>query len=121
MANGIVTSSADRIVEQGTQSLNNQTWAYRKYESGICEAWAQLATSAQTASGNVNFNGFYFPSFFISVTCLNVNASVDGIVDSYAKYCRAGITSHRLDLYVYKGGTANASTRFDVHIMGTWK
>lgn len=122
MASGVVTSSADRVVEQGTETLNTSTvWTYRKWESGVCEAWATIVTSAQAASGIVSYTGYYFPSFFTSVTCMNVNASVDGVVDSHTKYCRAVISSHKLDLYVYKNSTTSAATQFAVHIIGTWK
>lgn len=121
MANGTISMSSDFVVEQGTQTLNSSVvWTYRKWKSGVCEAWTTIVTARTSSSGNVHYNNYNYPSFFNTVTCLNINASTDSNVDSYVKYCRADTSNKTLDFYGYRSSTQNVSSQFAVHLMGTW-
>ena len=111
-------TSVDYIVEQGTNGI----WTYRKWNSGLYDAW--YIGTINLLAGTAWLNGAYFhmasstltpPSFSIAVTDL-VGACNSGTLNMYAGH------NENYQTYWVNGSSGtmdSVAVRLDMH--GRWK
>lgn len=113
-------SAVDFIVEQGTEGL----WTYRKWDSGMVEAW--YAQSVSVAVDNAYGYAYYhdyptsvpYPTMFISHKTINTgwiggNNLISIIpVEKYQNYLR---------IYTVAPNNVSVSGILCIYMMGSWK
>lgn len=106
----------DYVIEQGKSGQ----WRYRKFKSGIAEAWAKITFPATTQTGQLQ-SGVTFPFVFAEEPCVSVCGGVDNRSDSHVSYCNTHGEGTGLDCYIYKGSSGNYSRWIYVHVIGVVK
>ena len=113
---------ADYVVEQGTSGI----WIYRKWSSGIAEAWAITNTVSYAMTNAVGGNGYAtdywsLPSgLFTSITTIDVNR-VDG-GSGLVSFSVYSSSTTQFNYYVWIAGTtATVSMRVGMNVKGRWK
>lgn len=111
-------NASDYIVEQGTSGI----WAYRKWNSGVMEAWGNAESLAIT-------NGYYvvpcslaFTDAVASITGWYGTDANRGTVDVYQTF--GGMNSTGVIVYVrnYSGGVIYSGYgRASIYLFGHWK
>ena len=105
---------ADFIVEQGT----NNGWTYRKYNSGVMEAWCKMTGTSTGATSSVNLTKT-FPDGMKAAATVNVNVGSTGSVGAECHY--TGFSGTGVDVWAYPTSKSGTSVWAYVHLMGTWK
>lgn len=106
----------DYVIEQGKSGQ----WRYRKFKSGIAEAWAKITFPATTASGQLQ-SGVTFPFAFSEEPCVSVCGGVNNRTDSHISYCNTHGNGTGLDCYIYKASSDNFTRWIYVHVIGMVK
>jgi hypothetical protein len=115
------TDIKDYIVEQGTSG----EWTYRKWNSGICEAWqcrksgGTFTTTADGALYSTDVISLSFPSFFVSLEQVLSKCNFSG----WYSWDSSWVTDTKVQFKIYT--TQNVTTaqyiRVNLYIKGTWK
>lgn len=118
----ITDEDADYIVEQGTDGI----WTYRKWASGIAEAWRRTGSYSYVMTNTVGGNGYTsdywtLPSgLFTSVTEAHVNRINGG--NGLVSCSIYSMTTSRIDHYIWvTGATATITMELSIEVKGTWK
>ena len=118
----ITDEDADYIVEQGTSG----EWTYRKWNSGIAEAWRRTSSHSYVMTNTVGGNGYAsdywtLPSgLFTSVTEAHVNRINGG--NGLVSCSIYSMTTSRIDHYIWvTGATATITMELSIEVKGTWK
>lgn len=110
----------DYVVEQGISG----SWTYRKWNSGICEAWRYI--SSLSLGGTTTVNGFSFgyavislPSIFTSITTVNYSFYGTSGYDFGGKVVISGTSS--FNIYIGSASTLSGNIRLYPYVIGKWK
>lgn len=118
-------NAVDYVVEQGTASVTNGTWYYRKWNSGVAEAWIKRTTTATINAGSHYALGVALPSFFISEPPIvtgagGATAQPQAFLAYTNIYGNSG--SYGIDAYIRNNGGSNASGAWQYfYAIGKWK
>ena len=119
--------AVDYVVEQGTMTVASQTWTYRKWNSGVAEAWARLALENQSitaTNGYLNLR-YEIPNIFSQVPMAWTTAGGQGHARSFAGYASVYDDSgtFKLDSYILNFDTSAVSGAVweYVYLKGVWK
>lgn len=128
---GISQDSADRlhtsniddyVVEEGTTG----GWTYRKWNSGVAEAWRRTALTSYKMTSAVGGNGYatdYWTlpnGLFTSIVEAHINRIHGG--NGLVSCSIYSMTTSRLDHYVWiTGTTGTISMELSIGVKGTWK
>lgn len=113
------TSQADTIVEQGTSGI----WTYRKWASGMYEAWAQSYESfamtnalGNTYYGNKNID--ISSLGFVSIANCQVTGQAGG---AYFGTKIEGLSTTNIQLSARASGSQTAYIMHHIQLVGKWK
>lgn len=126
MATSTITSNADYVVEQGTETVSGTVWTYRKWNSGIAECWANASFYVSySAWGYVYSSGYgqwTYPTglFIAEPTC--IIAPVTGNGDAWL-YGAGGASNTKTTKVAYcRATSASAGTGYvRIYSIGKWK
>ena len=102
---------ADFVIAQGTSGI----WAYRKWNSGIAEAWG--ISTGTTDSGGIYHASLSHPFPYAENPVIAATAYVAG--DYTARVGYVGTTTTDMEFYVH--GFANNSACARLYVIGRWK
>ena len=112
----------DYIVEEGTSG----GWTYRKWNSGVAEAWRRTGSYSYAMTSIVGGNGYTsdywtLPSgLFTSVIEAHVNRINGG--NGLVSCSIYSMTTSRLDHYIWvTGATATITMELSIEVKGRWK
>ena len=115
-------NTKDYVVEYGTSG----NWVYRKWNTGVAEAWAIITKSLKPAlpEGNMYYDscGFDIPSGVFSVAPV-ANITVFGSGGYGAYYTRGSIINVYCTGWVFcdVASSASADHHLQIQLMGKWK
>lgn len=99
------------IKEEG----DNGNWHYRIWSNGYLEQWGRVTYAAKSGKDDFHQDITFFKAFK-SAPYAQVSCSIDGMKDSYVKYCRA--TTTMLDVYIAKPIDSYAGCQIDIYVAG---
>lgn len=114
--------AVDYVVEQGTDN----SWTYRKWNSGLFEAWRYYQASSMTittSSAGTYYGGeklIPLPSFVVTITGTTYGNAPSQSSGVYI-YETVRDNSNLKVVYRAHASTSNASCGGVFHIFGTWK
>lgn len=111
--------SADYIIEQG----KNGGWYYRKWASGVLEAWIN---SSQSVAMTTNINGQYYGNTTISISQFGFIETPNAVVTGKGSgaYFATKIDSSSATEIVLSSRASNTATTtvvFNISLRGLWK
>lgn len=109
--NGAKTKDLDFIIAQGTSGI----WAYRKWNSGIAEAWG--ISTGTTDAGGVYHAELSHPFPYAENPVIAATAYVAG--DWTARIGYVGTSLTNMEFYVHGFGNHSACAR--LYVIGRWK
>lgn len=113
VASGIA-SLGDYIVEQGTSN----DWVYRKYNSGVMEAWTKVTGTSTGATNHLNMAVAY-PEGLLTAKSANVSVGSTATIGAECHYVNC--ENSNIDIWAYPASKSGASVWAYVHVIGTWK
>ncbi|GEM_PF-3646248 len=108
---GTPVKVADFVIAQGTSGI----WAYRKWNSGIAEAWG--ISTGTTDAGGVYHASLSHPFPYVENPVIAATAYVAG--DSTARIGYVNTSRTSMEFYVH--GFANNSACARLYVIGRWK
>lgn len=113
----------DYIIEQGT----NNSWTYRKWNSGIYEAW-RTSTNSFNMSTKYGTDQYYttdyytIPSNVLSINHIDLKriGGGNGLVET--SIYDVNITNQRVSFYIWNDGASySGSFTMGMRLIGKWK
>lgn len=116
---------ADYVIEQGTSTTDSGTWTYRKWNSGICEAWAyinDIAVLGATTVNNINcaYAHIIYPPIFSNVVAVNYTVYNTSGYDWCGK-AQVENEQNRFIAFLLTLSSMNSAMSVRAHIIGTWE
>lgn len=127
-------ANIDYVVETGSTTVSSVTWEYKKWRSGICEAWRTDSGSGKlsTQSGNWRY-GDVVTTGQVESGIFDTTATVTGIAGVYCTSTSStgfiGSGNAIMDdkqfggTFVVSGASVSTSYTYKVnwHLFGRWK
>ena len=113
------------IIEEGTETIGNIHWTYRKWSDGTAEAWGYISSYQVNCNSSYGYMYYgplqdhqYFPTnLFIDTPIINITfISGDGLV--------GGIYSIVKEYFSYYPYVPNAGTHYiawRAYLIGKWR
>ena len=127
MATSTIIPNADFIVEEGTETVSNNVWTYRKWNSGIAECWCLTPQTSKTVSTSYGA-GFYgardsynFPSGLFASAEISVMTSLRDSGSIGTWFSIQNITATDVGGYVFSITSNTINIRLGIHAIGRWK
>ena len=117
---------ADYVVEQGS----DDTWTYRKWNSGIAECWCKQSytTTITTASGDLYRSAAltapdYPTDLFTEIPIINMNSHGASGYFTWAGWANPGTIEYAQGFYLFRSSSLSTSYTFavDFDVKGRWK